>query len=69
METLLIKKGTQAAYDALRANGKTSDNTIYFTTDTRRIYIGSAEFSRPTECVNDLSFITGSGTIAAIDKQ
>ena len=69
METLLIKKGTQVAYDNLKAQGKTNDNTIYFTTDTHRIYIGNIEFSRPTECVNDLSFITGSGTIAAIDKQ
>ena len=69
METLLIKKGTQVAYDNLKAQGKTNDNTIYFTTDTHRIYIGSAEFSRPTECINDLSFIVGSETIVAIDKQ
>lgn len=67
MDTLLIKKGTQAKYDALTTK---DENTIYFTTDTHRIYIGSIEFSRPTECVSDLMFITSDDAqCQVIDKQ
>jgi hypothetical protein len=46
MDILQLKKGLQADYDKLTSK---DPNTIYFTTDTKRIYIGADEFSRPTE--------------------
>lgn len=68
MNTLNILKGTQKNYDALSTK---DPNTIYFTIDTHRIYIGNEEFSRPTECVNDLQFITPSNNnaLTVIQKQ
>ena len=39
-----FKRGTMAAF----ANVATKDpNTIYFITDTNRIYVGDSEYSRP----------------------
>jgi hypothetical protein len=70
MEVLQLKKGLQADYDRL---GYKDPNTIYFTTDTKRIYIGDDEFSRPTEVLQTLSFNGGSDTsydsIVVVQKQ
>ncbi len=48
MSILNIKKGTQANYNAITSKDA---NTIYFTTDTKRIYIGDKEYARPTDTV------------------
>lgn len=55
------------------------NNTIYFIyevdeqgniiSQSGRIYIGSIEFSRPTECLTDLSFIVGNNNVDAIKKK
>ena len=39
---IIYKYGTQSAYDALQTK---NDNTIYFITDTHKIYVGSTEYS------------------------
>ena len=65
MNELKIKRGTQAAYDKIATK---DPDTIYFITDTKRIYIGSDEFSRPTECVADLAFIVNNADVHAITK-
>lgn len=41
-QNVIYKYGTQSAYDALTQK---DDNTIYFITDTHRIYVGSSEYS------------------------
>lgn len=67
MEALKILRGTQANYNNI---ANKDPNAIYFITDTKRIYIGTEEFSRPTECINDLIFITSDASNpVAIEKQ
>lgn len=67
MEALKILRGTQADFEKIASK---DSNAIYFITDTHRIYIGETEFSRPTECVQDLSFIVSNGeNLITIDKQ
>lgn len=52
MSTLLsIKKGPQSGYDALVKD----DNTIYFTTDTHRLYIGNIEYTNDNNIIEVLS--------------
>ena len=41
---VLFSAGLQSAYNGISVKNA---NTIYFTTDTRRIYIGDTEYSRP----------------------
>lgn len=43
-ERILFKAGLQAAFDAL---GSKDVNTIYFLTDTQRIFVGETEYTRP----------------------
>ena len=54
------------------------NNTIYFIyevdgsskpiSNSGRIYIGDTEFSRPTECLKDLTFIAGDSSVETIKK-
>lgn len=55
MEPLRILRGNWEDFKALETK---DNNTIYFILDERRIYIGETEFSRPSECISDLSFVT-----------
>lgn len=67
MENLIIKRGLWVDFNAIE---KKDPNTIYFITDKGRIYIGDMEFSRPTECVSDLVFITNENSeLKTITKQ
>lgn len=67
MENLIIKRGLWADFNAIQTK---DPNTIYFITDKGRIYIGDMEFSRPTECVSNLVFITDKNSqLATITKQ
>lgn len=45
-EKILFKAGLQAAFDGI----ETKDvNTIYFVTDTQRLFVGETEYSRPVQ--------------------
>lgn len=57
----ILKHGLQANYDALVESGKVDENVLYFCTDTRRIYKGGHNFSRPVdfdELKNDVYQVT-----------
>lgn len=67
LQNLIIKKGLWEDFQKLATK---DENTIYFIIDKGRIYVGNTEFSRPTECVSNLSFTTNDETtLSAINKQ
>lgn len=45
-----FETGTQAEYDSCTKN----DNVLYYTTDTRRIYKGSVEYTKTAKVVEQL---------------
>lgn len=45
-EKILFKAGLQAAFDGI---GSKDVNTIYFVTDTQRLFVGETEYSRPVQ--------------------
>lgn len=46
---ILFKYGLQSAFDALTKDS----NTIYFVTDTNRIYVGDSEYTRSVRSGNE----------------
>ena len=54
MNEIIFKVGLQAAYDALVSAGTVDAGTLYFTSDTKKIYKGNALYTGSTAVVESL---------------
>jgi hypothetical protein len=68
MLDIIFKVGLQSAYDALKAAGSTDNGTLYFTSDTKKIYKGATLYTGSVEQVDELPATGEAGVLYVVNS-